>query len=522
MSWFGQIRHVFGKDLQAARWLLVAYAVGVLIATVVALSASGSELVAWLFLLTGLISVATVVQADSPTASNAFWASRPFFPEAMLGAKLLFVLLILIPLPFLGQLVGLLLYDVSAREIVRQLGRSWTDAGFALIPILVAAALTRDLRSFLLACVVSPGLLVVLLYGLDEVGVRGSDFAQIPPLAEATLVVVGAFLLLGTLLIVYRTRDVRPWTWAVAFAGMALLFVHVVVPQRRHLLEAPASVQRASLEFAIADPRLLERSDLQLSVRYATPIIGHRLQMTSAQVTVQLRDGSTITLPVSGLNEMRTFSHPTISGIDWIGVDPPPLRSHTIYASVTVPQRNAIRRGIATAAIEGWMEVLEPRITASLPLRNGARLEQPGRRLRLEHWTDSPDERTIRIGSEEIHRKERGDRSARYVLVNHDRGQAMPLRYTHGNWSSKWLVLPGSTLVRSRSEYETPSVDLYPDAARDTEWFRSATLGVVNWVARGRYQFRAAVSPTPWGDGERAADSVTEARQVRLRQVERE
>ncbi|MEO8564735.1 MAG: hypothetical protein ABI601_21870 [bacterium] len=102
MTWLGQVRHVMRKDLIEDRQLLLGYAafvavVGVSSATTRLGTSNGPlQMLPYLVVLSGMIAVASLVQTDSPTQADAFWASRPFHSSAMFAAKIASALLIVL------------------------------------------------------------------------------------------------------------------------------------------------------------------------------------------------------------------------------------------------------------------------------------------------------------------------------------------------------------------------------------------------------------------------------------------
>ena len=96
MSWLTQVWHVVKKDVRQFRWLLVvqvlatAMAVTAVVGPSSHMGGSGFPRVFptsldWYLVLVGLAVLisAVVVQADSPSRSDAFWASRPLHPLAV-------------------------------------------------------------------------------------------------------------------------------------------------------------------------------------------------------------------------------------------------------------------------------------------------------------------------------------------------------------------------------------------------------------------------------------------------------
>src|SRR5215467_1014042 len=108
MSIVMQIGHVLAKDLRQARWPIAAYLAIVLVATAHSLVWSAPfsdalDLTVIAVVVVGVLSVASAIQADSPTQANAFWASQPLAPAAVLGAKLMLAAVIIVGSALIGQ-----------------------------------------------------------------------------------------------------------------------------------------------------------------------------------------------------------------------------------------------------------------------------------------------------------------------------------------------------------------------------------------------------------------------------------
>ncbi len=118
MNWWMQIWHIAKKDIVHVRWLLALQVAVTGMALAAALDPGGHgggqpgfalRITHWmepvggpyiLFVVLAVLISAVVVQADSPSRSDAFWASRPLHPLAVLMAKAatLGVFLVVLPL----------------------------------------------------------------------------------------------------------------------------------------------------------------------------------------------------------------------------------------------------------------------------------------------------------------------------------------------------------------------------------------------------------------------------------------
>src|ERR1700759_4449556 len=175
--------------------------------------------------LFGLILAATATQSDSPTQSNAFWASRPFYPTAMLSAKLLYCAVAVIGIPLVAQMIGLAVYHVPPGQSVEILFQSSAIYGLLLLGALVVASLTPDLRGFIAGMLaIAVGLIVSALLP----SLFGDSLFSIPltpRLAPVAAVAIG----LGLLIWLYRRRDVSRVAWIGAVVTVGFVFAAVVM-----------------------------------------------------------------------------------------------------------------------------------------------------------------------------------------------------------------------------------------------------------------------------------------------------
>src|SRR5688572_23446532 len=120
MRWTDQALHVARKDLTAVKWFFVAYVV-LLAITLTQIVVSPVLLFSFwpLFvLLASMLTMAIVVQLDSPWAANAFWATRPFDASAVFGGKIAFAAIVLVGSALIAETIALIAHAVPATEFV--------------------------------------------------------------------------------------------------------------------------------------------------------------------------------------------------------------------------------------------------------------------------------------------------------------------------------------------------------------------------------------------------------------------
>jgi hypothetical protein len=517
MSWLTQVAHVMAKDVAESRRLLLLYVVLVVVAmgqaigwTALSHDVLGGTMI--LVVLTGLFLIAAVVQADSPTRSDAFWATHPLRPSAVAGAKVGYALLLL-AIGLVGQTMAVHGFDVRGMLLASLVAHAIPLYGGLLLAAMVVAALVRDLRSFALAVVLIPiALLVVALSSPPVAEFLDSFVLPDPPTGGASrplgpllVKLVGAGAALGALAWLYATRDSRLGTRVAGIAVATLAAVGAAARSPEPVADDPALATRVALTLELPEDGLLTQNDalLRVIVRGAGLPAGARLLMMESAITVRLRDGSTLRLAaLDQTPEMFVFGAaqalPHVDGVRWIGgATPGPDTSRTtaraLVAPLTPEQRRAIRAGIASLTVAGRAVVTGTRVVATMPLTTGSRHAGVGERVRIEAWTrerglPTVDVRVANIGDQ-------GspallvwamDPNLQLAIVNTARGEGLPLRREAAFNGLDALVLPGTPLRSATMRYMVEPNREVPDDA----WFGDAQLLVTSRVARGSYPVR--------------------------------
>ena len=143
-----QAWHIFKKDLFYLRFETANYLVAIMAAGWLAAYSSGvaEDLVAF----TGAYLIAQLIHADAPAGDRQFWITRPYRWTSLLGAKLLFILIV-VGLPvFLAQWI-ILIHEAFPFSAVWR-GLLWEQflLFFAIyLPVAALAAITTGMVPFL-------------------------------------------------------------------------------------------------------------------------------------------------------------------------------------------------------------------------------------------------------------------------------------------------------------------------------------------------------------------------------------
>jgi hypothetical protein len=511
MNRLRQVVHVALKDLRGNRWRLAGYVALIGWTTVQAIVPAGGLSFVWPFivLLLGGVIAAVVVQADSPYRADAFWASRPLDGMAVFGAKLC-VMLLLVAVALAGEFAALLAHDSPAVASRGVLAGGALSMALFLSTAAVIAALTPDLRTFLL---VSIGLVVVEnVILLSAMGASGElRTIRLSGRSLEVITLIATLLLLAWL---YRSRRrgraillgvvLLAATLAIELSGIvgpigANAWIGLPVAQSPDG-EPPVALQ-AGLEASVRIPEA--GGDPVVAVALAGGSPYHAYSLASVTIRFETRDGRIV--DVSSDRNRMWLDMPTVR-LDSAVEIPGTARgawSYGLSLELTRDQRSDLASGIAAVTVEGRMEVFEQRIASSVRLLRGARVAHDGRRVRVLDVEDFVDETTITlsvssvagVGSHGL--GEPGSNQFLVPHVLHDASRAEAIRLTSGGSSSGSVgfVIPGSGSRRQVIELSTPTSLGAGDAQRPHEpWAGRSNLLSIEWRSIGSYPVTATVS----------------------------
>ena len=511
MSAMAELWHILKKDVREFRWLLVAYAMLVVIATVSATTggalANGYlQLGAVMLLVVGPIAAAMVVQADSPVRADAFWASHPFRRGVMLAAKLTLAIGFILLLPLIGQLLALVAFDVPARDVGGLLGVSAIIYGLVLLIAMFLAALTSDLRSFVLSVV---GLLIAML--VMGLLVSEAKWSWGTPASHGVVVALALAGVLFLFVLLYIRRDVR----AARPIGTGLLALMLLggVSGSDSAPAAPeagdvATTQPGTVGIAVElrDTALItDESRVYVQVSLTGDAGSQRYRLDHPQARFFLNDGTAVDIPLPELGASLLSTGPMVlpeapviqqDDNDFLG---PTARTQRFVRS---DDRRALMRGIDSVRLTTRLTAYASDIFATLPMRAGADFLRDGQAVRIEDTAPG-----YREGLLSLHVVSVGRTSDIFnwvtgggvdaVLVNRKRGEGVALSRTGSSTSPGLLVLPGTGVHQGTIRYiaaHTRNGDLHSD---DAEWLNGAQLVLVKWKPTRSYTVSATNTPSP-------------------------
>ena len=502
MTWFAQVRHIAWKDARQARWILAVYVTMVIVGTVRSIAlpfaVNGFVMpVMFLVVMTGIATAATLVQSDSPIRSDALWASRPFYPSAVLAAKVVFVFIVIVLLPVAGEIAALGTFQVPGGDLVYLARQSALTYTLWLLAAVLIAALTPDLRSFVvtfLGLIVALFLLAGVPFGLrSPFALRLSLFRT---LIALLVIALGVALLVG----VYRTHRSGARVWAAAIAVVALALTAVVIgyPLLIYPYWTMNPQPRLSIQVAAQD-QIAKWEQLQLTVGVDNLPDTLGVGFATDTAILHLRDGKAIRIehPAPSLT-LFTPGLPIRPAVRWLGSEPRLWRSNRIGISLTDRDARTIDRDLVSVELVGAVVFVQPRLAGELPLRVGASVTHDGMRARIGAVDFTSDDPTIDLETSSAKRERvpyfpgQGYPSVmdspRYWLVNTVRGEAVPLYSRSSSGSSDWLLLPGAPVQESALRLHAKNGP--GSAVPDQEWLRDAKLLIVDWVPVASYAIR--------------------------------
>lgn len=518
MTRLREIGHVLVKDLQEARRLLLLYLAVVVAATAHAMAlgvfAAAPFGMSMLFVvLVGVLLTASVVQADSPTRNDAFWATHPFHRSSMLGAKFVFALLVIL-IAAIGQALGVRSYDLSPFASTSLVVGPALLFGMVLLGVALLASVTRDLRSFIIAAIVIPIVVVFVTSMLD----RPRSLVALAPQPSALgdlrepLQVLELIAAPALLVWLYLRRDDRRRAQVLACGVVTLTLMTMCSGSSTPAAGEGASTKPPSLDITLEplDPRVDSQPGhlpVVVHVRGISKDVGALLELSS--MDIHLRDGSLIHTRLENprIEAGGTWaSHivlPQLPGVRWLSDERSGEVRSQVSPQLTGAERRALARGVASVAVDARVSIWEALASRGMPLAVGSEVTAKGRRTRITAWAPDDERSTVVVDESSLDTTGSAARlwmstfrMQGFALVNESKHEATPLDRTQssGGLAGLGLVLPGAPLRSEEALRVGPGGDTtLPDA----EWLSGARLMRITNHDLGSYRIRLELKEWP-------------------------
>ncbi|MES2521176.1 MAG: hypothetical protein V4617_00665 [Gemmatimonadota bacterium] len=507
MSFVSQILHVFRKDVVRARWLLLAYVAGVVL---VVMMSSGviippanalqvGPVIVWAI---GLFVFAMSVQDDSPSRIDSYWVSTSQRASAVLVAKLLLALTLVVVPAMLGEWLALQLLGIDAGLAWRLIARPLAAFAALLACAYLLAARVRDVRTLVGAALLVPVALVV-----TDVAI--SRFMPFPmrvrlPATLSWSLLASTVLVAVTIGCMYRVRDAGKVVW-VGIVGSIFALAFTVA----HLQFMPRKQPVRITGTPTTRVRLLlgdVRSDLALHEigvdAYSEGLAGNErleVNLTSVEMAGATRRGES--MPAHSMQFTIGSDRPVLpERVRWLAgeVDDDDDEAGRARFHIRPSHYPAIRQGVASIVAAGVVVEVEALERFRIPVVGGRSAAHSGVRLTVTEAALN-DSTWVSISLVTAETGERFStlfsRRHSFTLVNRKAGEAIqlaaygtPFERFESRARTILAVLPTVTRTRSRvTTLPRPALSAEVGARITSAWLQDAELVIHQWVPRATY-----------------------------------
>ncbi len=521
MSWWTQVWHIAKKDVLQFRWLLALQVLATVMAATAVLdpgshggrpgfsrtiSVGLDNIGGPYMVLVGLAIFisAVVVQADSPSRSDAFWASRPLHPLAVLMAKGATLGVFLLGIPLVAEAIVLSEHAVSPVAMVPMLAESVIAQGGFVVAAATLAALTANLSAFVMAGL-GAGVAGAAVIGVIN-NIDSDAFETLAPVE-----VLAPVLALGVAVLAYQysSRNLRRSVVGVTLGsvvGLGILGWTGAGYTRMSEMPVTASpdVVRTDLRWGPFEVEPVPTSNggepqtwaLRTTLRLADADARLEYVLLGATARLHMRDGTVHRRANPRRIELSPYRQwpgdfewlfePPDDGAPMVGIEV----AHLSWEEVQSLAANGGR-----FEFDGRVEVLAAEEWGSLPLTVGAERTGESSRLRVlsvrpaggsgpfltffgettQSYLDIPD----------------GGRTSytRYALVNRELGEGLVTPVVPRGFGHAMLFAGGSLALARVHELDVPWVftESGRERAVDETWTDGAELMIMPTVSVGGY-----------------------------------
>ena len=498
MKWTAQALHVARKDFTAVKWFFVAYVV-LLAITLIQIVVSPVLLFSFwpLFVLfASMLTMAIVVQLDSPWAVNAFWATRPFDASAVFGGKIGFAGIVLVGSALVAETIALVAHAVPAAELVLMLAEGAVALFGTLIFVSILAAVTPDLRAFLLVgfgiMIVQNTIGMMIYFRTLETGYRLPTWFS--AIASAAMLAAGLLLVFHQ----YKTHFRAVRLVVALMAGNFLLGAFTVNPEtpNRPQNRRPTTAPRGVLEAWRAPGGIARSWDVAVTVRLTGADSRYAYVFYPTAYRRDLYDGEVRIGRMPTILNLQNAQPPAIEGATWRERETDKPVTRTTDLKLSQSEFSEYNRLDAIVKLKGYVEVFEPYAAARAPLLKGNWLISPGERVNVVGVRQDRGD-AINVGISRVSRVQDieqlslGFARADFALLNSNTNEVASLSPAGGSSG------PGTILPHRGSYRKMQSLSM--SSPRDTvPWplGRDADIDLIRirWRSLGSYPVEVAVA----------------------------
>lgn len=520
MNWYAQVLQIAQKDFRQTRWMFALFLLGTVIATwgvtsgtsfgpyspspnhvVLGMRSTFSAFLPILLVLLHSGVTAMIVQADSPSRKNAFWATRPLSSSALIAAKIFLVTLGLTAVSLTGVVIALAAMGLEGSAIARVVSIAGYSALQLTLAIILIAAVTYDFRAFLVGAVAIVAVIVLGSIVWSDFVVADSNTVQIFLSIPLT---VGAFAFLGW---TYYQRDQNQRVNFAGFALAAMLLlsattlpgvINAPMPQIAKI-DPITTLRVGPLQFARHDDANV-RLGVALGIEEATDSSRVEFAPDLFLLTAPGQSALTVELPAEATRPAIIFSGamPWVGRpVRWLGTNTETAGTSALWGERTFAATDTLQSARMASRVRGTLTLSRPRLVASLPLQENAHVTVDGFRVNIYGGLQHDSLARVWIQVTNVNQAERLAHAPstynnvnylQFALVNDRRGEAIQLTSANTSGSGGSVVVPqvsvNSTFAQFTSAFTSHQGNSIP---QDEGWYRDARLVVMEWVAVGRW-----------------------------------
>jgi len=464
--------HIFKKDIRHLRLLLAAWLAVLVVQSFLAvftytspatdrvisgLLDSASLLLPLLQFVLLLAIVPLVIQAEPLVGTTAFWFTRPVSRSALLAAKSLFILMILILLPTVIDLLSLAAQGVIPRHLAAAIPGILLEKTSAVLPLWVIAALTVSFARFAIVGGLSFVGFILIAAGMLAAKLLSEDIENnMVAIGKTTGVLSALIPILLTGFVIshqYLTRKTRR-SVVILLSALFVLFVidqvspgarpfhippvdrRIVNPDRVRVSLDPKSVAASDAFGFRAGPPL--RKDISAKIELQGMPAGCIAQPTVTHASVAYPDGKVAAFDGSVQQRWGQWEidalRPALGGAEVYGPEQPGESREPLYRLLRVDESLYRSRAQAAGTFSADIVFSVSRyvVVARLPVQAGAKFKKQSDYFLITDVLRDPDgvRLVVREGRLELQfltlNPEEGLKPGRIlVLLNTGRNQAV-------------------------------------------------------------------------------------------------